>query len=93
MCLQARLMNASGLFDPPLPSLHPDEAFVYLPHDKEHYTNQWIQAYLHVTSGGARLEYKDTFGANMNPNNWVCFKRAVMTGTIGGVVRDACTLL
>ena len=81
-------MNESGLFDPPLPSLHPDDAFVYSKHDKQNYVKEWVQAFLHVATGGAHIEYRDTLPYRMDDTHWLCFKRAVFTGTIPGVVPD-----
>ncbi len=87
MLLQARKMNASGLLDPPLPSLDEND-FLYTTQKQEAYRSEWVQAFLRVVAGKkASIEHKDTFGANLDATNWVCFKNAVMSGTVAPTVR------
>lgn len=86
--LQARKMNESGLFNPPLPSLGAND-FLYIPHTRESYTGEWVQAFLAVVGGGAPVEYRDAWGASLSPTNWVCFKNAVISGTFPATVRRA----
>ncbi len=84
--LQARKLNASGMLDPPLPSLGEND-FVYTTQNKDAYASEWVQAFLRVVAGpAASIEYKDTIGANWDTTNWVCFKNAVMTGTVPSTV-------
>jgi hypothetical protein len=87
VCCQARRMNESGLFDPPLPSLHPKHAFVYIPHPKQEFDFDWFQQLFAVASGGAKLNFKNTLDQELDDDHWMCFRQAVLPGTFGGVVR------
>ena len=79
-------MNASGLFAPPLPPLDPNHGFVYMNQPTRRYNYSYAKAVMDVVSGGANIEYRDAWAANLTAKNWVCFKRAVATGAIAGVV-------
>ncbi len=80
-------MNASGSFEPPLPSFD-EHDFLYTTQNQEAYRSEWVQAFLRVVAGPKpSIEYKDTIGANWDTKHWVCFKKAVLTGTVPSSVR------
>ncbi len=84
--MQARKLNASGMLVPPLPSLGEND-FIYTNQPYDAHKSEWVQAFLRVVAGKhARIEYKDTVGADWDRTNWMCFQRAVLTGTVAPTV-------
>jgi hypothetical protein len=84
---RARLMNNTRILNPTLPAFSSDD-IVYIPSVEDQFKGQWFDTVMDVSSGGkGRLEFKDSWGAQWSSNNWVCFRRAVASGTFAAVVR------
>jgi hypothetical protein len=80
-------MNASGLFDPPLPTLQPGESFLYIPHASSNYAAEWVQEFFTVGTNASEFLYSDTIPYTLGDSSWLCFNRMVITGTFGALVR------
>lgn len=79
-------MNMSGLFDPPLPTLQREDAFLYIPHGHSNYAAEWVQEFFTVGTNGSEFVYSDTIPYTLSDSSWLCFNRMVITGTFGALV-------
>lgn len=84
-----RRMNASGLFDTPLPPMGKgDMLYMAQPAAREKYAGGWHQEVLKIATGGdiPMVTTGDPWAQQWTPSNLVCFKNVVMTGAYAYVV-------
>lgn len=88
----ARHMNATGMFDKPLPPLgEEDILFSQLVNGRRRHRKEWHQNVLAVATGGrTKMEYaREPWAAQWSPTNQLCFRNAVFTGAFAYAVRPA----